>query len=58
MYMVIGGSYASKAEQANCTEVNYVNGGAGDLGLRYVLELPPLPAETLNENPPSPDAKQ
>lgn len=58
MYMVIGGSYASKAEQANCTEVNYVNGGAGDLGFRYVLELPPLPAETLNENPPLPDAKQ
>ena len=54
--MVIGGSYATEAEQANCTNVYYVNGGAGDLGFRYVLELPPLP-ESSGGIPASPDLK-
>ena len=56
LYMVIGGSYATEAEQANCTNVYYVNGGAGDLGFRYVLELPPLP-ESSGGIPASPDLK-
>ena len=43
LYMVVGGSYATEAEQANCTNVYYVNGSAGDLGFRYMLELPSLP---------------
>lgn len=42
LFMVIGGSYATDAQQANTANVYYVNGSAGDLGFRYVLELPEL----------------
>lgn len=46
LFMVIGGSYATDAQQANTANVYYVNGSAGDLGFRYVLELPELRTET------------
>lgn len=46
LFMVIGGSYATDAQQANTANVYYVNGSAGDLGFRYVLELPELRMET------------
>ena len=40
LFMVIGGSYATAPQQANTANMYYVNGGAGDLGFRYVLEIP------------------
>ncbi len=40
LYMVVGGSFATDSQQANATNVYYVNSGAGDLGFRYVLEIP------------------
>ena len=45
-YMVIGGSYATGAPQANSANMYYVNGGAGDIGFRYVLEIPAVREET------------
>ncbi|MBS1370279.1 MAG: SUMF1/EgtB/PvdO family nonheme iron enzyme [Lentisphaeria bacterium] len=56
LYMVIGGSYATDAEQANNANVYYVNGSAGDLGFRYVLEVPALPPQAA-ENSKAPGAK-
>ncbi|MPM60089.1 Hercynine oxygenase [bioreactor metagenome] len=40
LYAVIGGSGATGAQQAAAPNLNYVNGGAGDVGFRYVLEFP------------------
>ena len=40
MFQVGGGSRVTGPEQAKCTEFYYLNGSAGDVGFRYVMELP------------------
>ncbi len=40
LYTVVGGSYASTAEQADTSNESYASDGAGDLGFRYVIEVP------------------
>jgi serine/threonine protein kinase/formylglycine-generating enzyme required for sulfatase activity len=39
-FMALGGSYATDAEQVDNANAYYVNDSAGDLGFRYVLEVP------------------
>jgi len=51
MFLVIGGSHATGPQQANTANMYYVNGGAEDLGFRYVLEIPAV-RETIEPGTP------